>query len=134
MGDYSLAGGFSEVEIHRSTPPDNEDNVYAIFSTDMLENSTLIIPKDADPLAFTQNPYWNFSKVVNGDFASVEDVEIIQGKINISSGTISSADGENFTLYAADGHLVGYSNSFSALAPGLYIVRLGSAVLKYIVR
>lgn len=132
LGDYSLGGEFSEVEIHRSTPPEIEDDVNRIFSQGTLDG-TLIIPKDADPLSFTQNPYWNFSKVVNGDFASINNVEIEQGQINVSYGTIFSTDGKSFTLYATDGRFVGNGSSFSGLTPGIYIVRLGSVVQKYVV-
>lgn len=131
LGDWSIAGGYEEVEIHRATPPGNEEGIYTIFNPDMLSYSTLIIPKDADPLAFTQNQYWNFSKIIRGDFASIDDVASDPEGINVSSGAISSANGENFTLYAADGRLVGTGNSFSGLTPGIYILRLGNSVAKY---
>lgn len=134
LGNYSLSGGYEEVEIHRCTPPENEDGINAIFNPGMLAYSTLIIPKDADPLAFTQNPYWNFSKVINGDFASINDVEIETGKINVSSSAIYSTNGESFTLYATDGRVIGNGNSFSGLNPSIYIVRLGTAVQKYVIR
>lgn len=134
LGNYSLSAGYGEVEIHRSTPPENQGGISEIFNPGMLANSTLIIPKDAEPLAFTQNPYWNFSKIIKGDFASVNDVEIESGKIIVSSGTIYSTNGENFTLYATDGRVIGNSNSFSGLNPGIYIVHLGTAVRKYVIR
>lgn len=133
LGNYSLSGGFSEVEIHRSTPPETIEGANAIFNSGMINYSTLIIPKDADPLAFTQNPYWNFAKIEHGDFASIEDVAIEQGKIIVSSSAISSIDGEIFTLYATDGRTLGSDCSFSNLTPGIYIVRLGSKVAKYVI-
>lgn len=134
LGNSSLSAGYEEVEIHRSTPPENEDGINEIFNPGMLAYSTLIIPKDADPLAFTQNPYWNFSKVINGDFASIDDVEIESGKINVSSSTIFSTNGENFTLYATDGRIIGNGNSFCGLNPGIYIVHFGTSVGKYVIR
>lgn len=134
LGNCSLSGGYKEVEIHRSTPPENEDGIVQIFNDGMLAHSTLIIPNDADPHAFTQNPYWNFSNVIKGDFASIKDVEFEPEKINVSSNAIFSTNGENFTLYVIDGRVIGYGNSFTGLVPGVYIVQLGSSVRKYIIR
>lgn len=133
LGENSLGGYYSEVEIHRSTPPVNEEGVTQIFLPETLCYGTLIIPKDADPVAFTQNPYWDFWKVINGEFASLDEELIEQGKINVSFGTISSTNGESFTLYSADGRSIGHGSSFSDLNPGIYIVRLGDIVQKYII-
>lgn len=134
LGEFSLGGFFSEVEIHRPTPPETEDNVTTIFLPSTLNYGKLIIPKDSDPLTFTQNPYWNFSKVINGDFASIDDIGVVQGKINFTDGTIYSTNGENFTLYATDGRVIGNGNAFSGLNPGIYIVHLGTSVQKYVIR
>lgn len=134
LDNYSLGGYYKEVEIHRCTPPANKKGTQSIFNTKTLLTGTLIIPKDADPLAFSQNPYWNFLKIINGEFSSVNVVEIEPGKINVSANSIFSTTGENFTLYATDGRVIGNGNSFSGLNPGVYIVRLGSSVQKYIIR
>lgn len=125
-----------EVEIHRSTPTtfDNEDAAGYIFKLDTYENGTLIIPKEADPLAFSQYYWWNFNNIINGEFASVENIEFDSDKIIVSNGSITSTNGEIITLYNSAGQLIGAGKSFSNLSPGIYIIRLGSDVAKYIIR
>lgn len=125
-----------EVEIHRSTPTtfDNEDAAGYIFKLNTYENGTLIIPKDADPLAFSQYYWWNFNNIINGDFASVENIEYNSDKIIVSNGSITSTNGEIITLYNSAGQLIGAGKSFSNLSPGIYIIRLGSDVAKHIIR
>ena len=137
IDDFAFAASdpILEVEIHRSTPPScSENNPNGIFTPGSLAYGKLIIPKDANPLDFTQNKLWNFSKVINGNFTSAEDIEIDPEHIQVYSGSVFSTDGTTFSLYGSDGRFIGRSNSFSGLAHGLYIVYRDSAAQKIMVR
>lgn len=131
---FNTNSNLQEVEMHRLTPPGAEiQDVEGIFNSWTLQNGTLIIPKNAEVTDFTDNEFWNFINIKKGDFTSVDDIEIENDVISISSGTIYSTDGSSMMLYGIDGRLVGCSDSFSGLTPGLYILRHGSGVRKVII-
>lgn len=136
LDNYSLEADFTEVEIHRSTPPTHKEDFYGyeIFSKGTLAYGTLIIPKDADPLAFKENKDWNFTTIINGNFNGVDAVEQTDSDIVISFGSISSVNGEPFTLYAADGREIGTGSYFTDLTPGIYILRIGTKTNKYAIK
>lgn len=120
-GAFDTNNNLLEVEIHRSTPPNSEGAT--LFSQGTLKNGTLIIPKDADPLVFTQTIGWEFRSVVNGDFSSVEHVINDNHYIRVFADTIYSTDCKFFNLYDSSGRYLGHNNSFSGLPSGVYIIQ-----------